>query len=141
MDFKATILFDASPSLLKVANRVIDVLSATIVLNHRPAPDFTESKGVEDVSKEVKEVKLVTDASQTKKPEATVDAVAQTTSSQEPDAVPAVKYTKEQVKAAAAAKKDKRDEMKKILDEMGAKSIPALSEDQYEEFMQKISLL
>lgn len=50
-------------------------------------------------------------------------------------------YTKEQVKAAAAAKREKRDDMKKILDEMGAKSIPALSEDQYEEFMRKISVL
>lgn len=140
MDFKATILFDASPSLLKVANRLVDVFSATVVLG-RPAPDFTVGGDVEGVSNVVEDVKVATDVSQHKQPEATIDAAAQTALSTEPKTVPAVKYTKEQVKAAAAAKKDKRDEMKKILDEMGAKSIPTLSEDQYEEFMQKISLL
>lgn len=51
------------------------------------------------------------------------------------------KYTTEQVRAAAAAKMEKRGEMKKILNAMGIKSIPALPEDRYEEFMQKISVL
>lgn len=134
MEFKGTIMFDVSPALLGAINRITDVFSATVVLN-RPAPDFTNGgllKGVFPVMKET------ADIPQSEQPET---AVTQAAPALEPEAAPAVKYTKEQVKAAAAAKKEKRDEMKKILDDMGVKSIPALSEDQYEEFMQKISVL
>lgn len=126
MEFKGTIMFDVSPALLGAINRITDVFSATVVLN-RPAPDFTNGGLVKGDSPVMMET---ADISQ---PEQSETAVTQ--------AAPAVKYTKEQVKAAAAAKKEKRDEMKKILDDMGVKSIPALSEDQYEEFMQKISVL
>lgn len=134
MEFKGTIMFDVSPALLGAINRITDVFSATVVLN-RPAPDFTNGGLVKGVSPVMMET---ADISQSEQSET---AVTQAAPALEPEAAPAVKYTKEQVKAAAAAKKEKRDEMKKILDDMGVKSIPALSEDQYEEFMQKISVL
>lgn len=134
MEFKGTIMFDVSPALLGAINRITDVFSATVVLN-RPAPDFTNGGLVKGDSPVMMET---ADISQPEQPET---AVTQAAPALEPEAAPAVKYTKEQVKAAAAAKKEKRDEMKKILDDMGVKSIPALSEDQYEEFMQKISVL
>lgn len=134
MEFKGTIMFDVSPALLGAINRITDVFSATVVLN-RPAPDFTNGGLVKGDSPVMMET---ADISQ---PEQSETAVTQAAPALEPEAAPAVKYTKEQVKAAAAAKKEKRDEMKKILDDMGVKSIPALSEDQYEEFMQKISVL
>lgn len=137
MEFKGTIMFDVSPALLGAINRITDVFSATVVLN-RPAPDFTGGGLVKGVSPVMGDIKETADTSQSKQPET---VVMQADSALEPEKAPAVKYTKEQVKAAAAAKKEKRDDMKKILDEMGVKSIPALSENQYEEFMQKISVL
>lgn len=137
MEFKGTIMFDASPALLGAINRITDVFSATIVLN-RPAPDITCGGLVEDASPVMEDIKQTADISQSEQPKV---SDAQPAPTPTPESVPAVKYTKEQVKAAAAAKKEKRDEMKKILDDMGVKSIPALSEDQYEEFMQKISVL
>ena len=137
MEFKGTIMFDASPALLGAINRITDVFSATIVLN-RPAPDFTCGGLVEGASPVMEDIKQTADISQSEQPKV---SDAQPAPTPTPEPVPAVKYTKEQVKAAAAAKKEKRDEMKKILDDMGVKSIPALSEDQYEEFMQKISVL
>ena len=137
MEFKGTIMFDVSPALLGAINRITDVFSATVVLN-RPAPDFKCGGLVEGASPVMEDIKETADMSQSKQPET---AVTQAAPALEPEDAPAVKYTKEQVKAAAAAQKEKRDEMKKILDDMGVKSIPALSEDQYEEFMQKISVL
>lgn len=121
MEFKGTILLDASPALLAAFNKLADVFST----------------GKQAIAK----VEGGADKT-TPEPEPTVGPEPTAPLSISNSEVPSnVKYTKEQVKAAAAAKKDKRDEMKKILDEMGVKSIPALTEDQYEEFMQKISLL
>lgn len=130
-------MFDVSPALLGAINRITDVFSATVVLN-RPAPDFIDGGLVKSAFPVMGDIKETADISQSEQPE--TDAT-QAAPALEPEAAPAVKYTKEQVKAAAAAKKEKRDDMKKILDDMGVKSIPALSEDQYEEFMQKISVL
>lgn len=137
MDFKAVLVLDASPALLGVMNRFADVAMAVVTL-----PSLNQvSKSTESVD-QVSVPETVTLITQPVQSNATVTQPEQTPESEEAqDMVPAVKYTKEQIKAAAAAKKDKRDEMKKILDEMGAKSIPTLSEDQYEEFMQKISIL
>lgn len=124
MEFKATLTLDASPALIGVVSNLVNALtglksSAPVnesVVAHMSAPKK------EFISRDP-------------------DAESKSVTTEQPEPVPESKYTKEQVKAAAAAKRDKRDEMKKILDEMGVKSIPALPEDRYEEFMQKISVL
>lgn len=131
MEFKATIVIDVSPALLRAFNRIADVMSATKVLN----PVHVENCII-SAENGLPEMEIQS--------ESTTAIKTETVSVPEPQPQPEVapvKFTKEQVKAAAAAKKEKRDEMKKILDDMGVKSIPALSEDQYEEFMQKISVL
>lgn len=129
MEFKGTIMLDVSPALLGAIDRITDMFSPVVVLD-RPTPDSSEGGRVTPAGKEEK--KAATDQR---------ESTEQAAPALEPKETPAVKYTKEQVKAAAAAKKEKRDDMKKILDDMEVKSIPALSEDQYEEFMQKISVL
>ena len=129
MEFKGTIILDASPALLDAINRIADIFSVdkvTIPQSPRVTLDQAGTLAVaEDARRE----------------EASVPGVVPAPRTGMAEEAPVVKYTKEQVKAAAAAKREKRDDMKKILDEMGAKSIPALSEDQYEEFMRKISVL
>lgn len=124
MEFKATLTLDASPALIGVVSNLVNALtglksSAPVnesVVAHMAVP------GKEFISRDP-------------------DAESKSIAVEQPQPISESKYTKEQVKAAAAAKRDKRDEMKKILDEMGVKSIPALPEDRYEEFMQKISVL
>lgn len=125
MELKGTIVFDVSPALLGAINRISDVFSANRVLNDSDSK-VTDVGAVKSLASE--EIKGKADSTQ---PVQALDS----------EKISVVKYTKEQLKAAAAAKKEKRGEMKKILDEMGAKSISALSENQYEEFMQKISVL
>lgn len=140
MEFRGTILFDASPALLGAINRVADVFAGQQVVYPplRVAPDTTGAIVTTLKVREPLEVQQpVVGAPGKAEPVVEVTATAAA-----PVEAPAgTKLTMEQVRAAAALKKDKRDEMKKILDAMGVPSIPKLPEDKFEEFMQQISLL
>lgn len=131
MEFKATLILDASPGLIGAVNNLVNALTGLKPSAPVSAPLVLAGEAVYD--------KLKTDSPD--RIPSTEEVTPPADTPVETDPVSRPKYTKEQVKAAAAAKKDKREEMKKILDEMGAKSIPTLSEDQYEEFMQRISVL
>lgn len=146
MEFRGTILFDASPALLGAINRVADVFAGQQVVYPplRVAPDTTGAIVTTLKVREPLEVQQPV-VGAPGKAEPVVEVTATAAAPVEAPAVTAppagTKLTMEQVRAAAALKKDKRDEMKKILDAMGVPSIPKLPEDKFEEFMQQISLL
>ena len=133
MECKGTIIRDASPALLDAINRIADIFSVDKVTIPQSPRVTLDQAGTLAVAEDARREEASVPGVVTQTGPALRTGMA--------EEAPVVKYTKEQVKAAAAAKREKRDDMKKILDEMGAKSIPALSEDQYEEFMRKISVL
>lgn len=124
MEFKATLTLDASPALIGVVSNLVNALTG--LKSSAPVSGSVVSRMA------VSEKEFIS-----RDP----DVESKSIVAEQPQPIPESKYTKEQVRAAAAAKMEKRGEMKKILNEMGIKSIPALPEDRYEEFMQKISVL
>lgn len=103
------ILFDASPALLTAVGTLAGVVGNT-----------------SDVEKNLLGVNSETP---TVNPETPTAA----------ETVPATRYTLEQVRAAAALKKDKRAEVKAILDELGVPSVPAIPEEKFAVFMEKLA--
>lgn len=141
MEFKVTIVFDASPALVGAVSRITDALSTK---DFAPVLQVTEAGTI----KGFQVAKPVIDAVREEKAlQATVQESAQTAS--EPDNAEA-KYTLVQVRKIMADVQDSKPDnekravmqkMKSILATLGAESIGKLPEEKYGEFIQQISAL
>ena len=152
MDFKGTILLDASPALLAAINRIADVLSASPVRNFTK-PVFTEAGTLTGHIETRAEAPVKSALAQTvATPVEKVEAAAPS------DETPAetgessgTKYTLIQVRKVMAdvqervssddEKRAVTKKMRDILLSLGAASIGKLSEEKYGEFIQQISAL
>lgn len=140
MEFKVTIVFDASPALVGAVSRITDALSTK-----DPAPVFQVTEA--GTIKGFQVAKPVVDAVREEKALQATQESEQTAS--DPDN-PETKYTLVQVRKIMADVQDrkpdneKRDvmlKMKSILATLGAESIGKLPEEKYGEFIQQISAL
>ena len=117
MELKGTITVDASPRLLDILERFASSLfgrkEAQVIEAVRPEPYVvTTDNAVTESAPEGKE---------------------------EPAAQP--KWTLENIRAAASAKKEKRAEIKAILDGMGVANVKLVPPEKFDEFMTKLSAL
>ena len=117
------ILFDASPALLTAVGTLAGVVGNTPNRNQATPKGISKTS---DVNSETPTVNPEIPTAEEKIPTAA-------------EAAPATRYTLEQVRAAAALKKDKRAEVKAILDELGAPSVPAIPEEKFAVFMEKLA--
>lgn len=117
------ILFDASPALLTAVGTLAGVVGKTPSVLSETPKEISKTLGVSEKTSDV--------ISETP----TVNSETPTAA----EAAPATRYTLEQVRAAAALKKDKRAEVKAILDELGAPSVPAIPEEKFSVFMEKLA--
>lgn len=140
MEFKVTIVFDASPALVGAVSRITDALSTK-----DPAPVFQVTEA--GTIKGFQVAKPVVDAVREEKALQATQESEQTAS--DPDNSETM-YTLVQVRKIMADVQDrkpdneKRDimlKMKSILATLGAESIGKLPEEKYGEFIQQISAL
>lgn len=140
MEFKVTIVFDASPTLVGAVSRITDALSTK-----DPAPVFQVTEA--GTIKGFQVAKPVVDAVREEKALQATQESEQTAS--DPDNSETM-YTLVQVRKIMADVQDrkpdneKRDimlKMKSILATLGAESIGKLPEEKYGEFIQQISAL
>lgn len=157
MDFKGTILLDASPALLAAINRIADVLSANIPLRNFTKPVFPETGALEACIETRAEssiksavqtaVASETEQVRTRHPEATPTIMTPA----ETEESPATKYTLVQVRKVMAEIQERMSngdekravtkKMRDILLSFGVESIGKLPEEMYEKFIQQISAL
>lgn len=140
MEFKVTIVFDASPALVGAVSRITDALSTK-----DPAPVFQVTEA--GTIKGFQVAKPVVDAVREEKALQATQESEQTAS--DPDNSETM-YTLVQVRKIMADVQDSKPDnekravmqkMKSILATMGAESIGKLPEEKYGEFIQQISAL
>lgn len=120
MDIKATILFDASPALLQVAESLVKLASCATVFVTQPHSTGPAAP-------------------------ASLPAEAEARPSAGPVPAPTSageKPTLEQVRVLTAEKiKTNKEAVRKALAECGAQSIPTLAEDRFADYLAKLAAL
>lgn len=161
MDFKGTILFDASPALLAAINRIADVLSVNNPIRSFAKPVFTQDGaliGHVEQRAETQAGSAPAHAVVTPEPGQVLAEKVEVDAMVSAEEVPAetddsskAKYTLVQVRKVMADVQERMSsddekravtkKMRDILLSLGATSIGKLSEEKYGEFIQQISAL
>lgn len=156
MDFKGTILLDASPALLAAVNRIADVLSANSPARNFSKPIFTQDGTLTGHAVHRSETPAEpAPAQKTINPESGQDCSKHVKASPAEEASAKTEespnYTLVQVRKVMAEVQEKMSnddekravtkKMRDILLSLGAESIGKLPEEKYGEFIQQISAL